>query len=33
MRPILRYMADHRPDAVGFSPGVGPVTFTMLQPV
>jgi uncharacterized protein YqjF (DUF2071 family) len=33
MRPMLRYMADHKPDHVGFSQGVGPVTFTMLQPV
>ena len=33
MRPLLRYMADHKPDRVGFSQGVGPVTFTMLQPV
>lgn len=33
MTPILRYMADHRPDHVGFSQGVGPVFFTMLQPV
>lgn len=33
MRPILRHMAKHRPDHVGFSEGVGPVLFTMLQPV
>jgi hypothetical protein len=33
MRPLLRYMADHKPERVGFSQGVGPVTFTMLQPV
>ena len=33
MRPILRHMAKHRPDHVGFSDGVGPVLFTMLQPM
>ena len=33
MRPVLRHMADHKPDRVGFSTGVGPVHFTMLQPV
>ena len=33
MRPILEYMANNPPDSVLFSPGVGPVHFTMLRPV
>ncbi|KAG7351885.1 COG2071 domain containing protein [Nitzschia inconspicua] len=33
MRPILEHMANHRPDSVLFSPGVGPVQFNMLRPL
>jgi uncharacterized protein YqjF (DUF2071 family) len=33
MRPILEHMAQHRPDSVLFSPGVGPVQFNMLRPL
>jgi hypothetical protein len=32
MQPILQYMADHAPDLVQFSPGVGPISFDMLRP-
>lgn len=33
MRPVLEHMANHRPDSVLFSPGVGPVQFNMLRPL
>lgn len=33
MRPVLRFMAENRPNSILFSPGVGPVRFQMLQPV
>lgn len=33
LQPILQYMADHDPDSVLFSPGVGPIVFDMLRPV
>lgn len=32
-RPILRHLAERRPDRVTFSRGVGPVGFAMLQPI